>query len=451
MKELRHRIFFITQIQPKAPVAATNQRPKQMNLRVFACSSLALGLHLTTLWLCLGWTLKPEPSQAAWGLQTPLLRNAGIAPAPYLFDSFVLAVGAEIRGTGGNPLDAKFIGSDGVVYNYPYAWTSLAFLNLNRSHTALIAWGLGLVFCAALLMLIPPFSPLSAACHGVVIISPPALNAIGQGNGELLVLALLMGASLLALKRGIKSQLLAASAISGASALKLYPAAALGALLVPRDFRRLIPFVTLVVVSAHFVAIREEIKIIVERTPKPFFQSFGCEVIPARAENLLKSGSSWSNPETVTGSLIHAVAEARPAFRTLFISLTALGFLLGWRSAEHYSLKYPDERAALMMSFGAILFLAAFGLGASWTHRALVLVFCLASCVVTGRSVPLIAMLIGMLWSPVITKGATFALEQFLMWTGVFILSRELGIIMRGADVIGRFSQTTWKSFSRME
>jgi hypothetical protein len=167
------------------------------------------------------------------------------------------------------------------------------------------------------------------------------------------------------------------------------------------------------------------------RTPQPFANAFGCEVIPARAANLLVSHSRWLGLFPGLAAGLKVLAHARLAFRGAFLAVVALGIASG-RRAQRLWPELTGPADDVLMAVGAVLFVAAFGIGNSWSHRLLVLILCVAAAArQTGRG-RLLLFLVVALWSGVLTGGATFILEQALMWILLFVLSREVGEHIHG-------------------
>jgi hypothetical protein len=340
-----------------------------------------------------------------------------------MFDSRVLAFGAELYSQGEDPHAERYWGVDGIVYNYPSAWRFLTWMGVTRSNYLVLGFALAVLFLGCLWLVIPVGTPLSAAVHLAIVFSPPALNALGQGNGELLVIALLGVGMLWAKKESRGSEIAAPAVVFLASLLKLYPAVCLLPLWARRGGRKWLAVLFLVAFLSLLLWKRGEIRSVLERTPEPFAQGFGCLVIANRADNLLRAHSRFLTYSSELASIVTFASKGRTVLRLGFVVLVMTGIFAGWRRA----LRGGSEAVDLRLAFGAALYLGAFGIGSSWSYRMLVLVFCLAGLVGEPRLRPLLWFLLAVLWSSTLTSGVAFVVEQALQWGAVAALSYELG------------------------
>lgn len=389
--------------------------------------AVALVFHLFVLWAALGWTFGPKGTPPHWGSQTWFFKNPGVVPTPGLFDANVLLFGAELAHAGKDPLAPEFFGRDGIVYNYPSGWNFLGMLGLTRRDLVPVSWAFGLLFCGSLWLLIPPTTAVASATHAAILFSPASVNALGQANGELVVMSLLAVAAKLALRPGTTARAASIAILFGAALLKLYPAIGFGVLAVKARRWHWGPLLALVGVSAVFVLHRAEIATIVSRTPKPFAMAFGVDEIPLRAANLLAADSLWIGSSASRKHLAESVAAARPLFRVAYFLTVVAGFLLGARAMAGKKSVDAESPAEFLLTFGAILFIGTFGIGASWAHRSLVLVPFLAGCFGPPARPWSALVALAVVWCTTLTQGPTFVLEQFATWLGLFVASHALG------------------------
>jgi len=394
---------------------------------------LAVVGNAWVLWTTLGWATPIYPVVPHRGLLSSprVFPYPGVVPKPEMFDAGVLLWGSERFQAHQDPLAPKFFGDSGVVYNYPSGWRILSWLRLNRGDRAALAWSFGLLFSATLFWLLPPTNGRAVLLQAAILLSPPNLNALGVGNGELLVVALVAASAKLAERSGLCRELLSLASLGLASVLKLYPAAGFGALAFCRTRLRWKPIVAGAIVGVWFLVTAAEIKSIMARTPQPFANAFGCEVLPARAANLLASHSRWLGLFPGLPAGLGLLAHARLAFRGAYFAVVALGIASG-RRTQRLQPKPTGAADDVLMALGAVLFVAAFGIGNSWSHRLLVLILCVAAAARQEGRGRLLLFLVAALWSGLLTGGATFILEQALMWVLLFVLTREIGENVHG-------------------
>lgn len=376
--------------------------------------------------MSLGWTFAPD-APPRWG-SSAIKAVPRVIPQPLLFDTKVLLWGAERRSAGEDPLDDAFWGRDHVVYNYPPGWSWLSWLHLDRSDLKSVAWGFVLTFAAAFIFLLPPITPGAVCLHALVLLSPACLNATGQGNGELVVIALVLVAAKLAARPGWFAAALAATSLGVAALLKLYPMIGFAALL--RRGRRAWPaLVGAVLVLVAFVAMRHDIVAVVQRTPHPAHTAFGCQVLSERAGLVLGAHRSILADHPALRDAVTFLARSGPALRFAALVLIAGVFLIARRRA--FSTDGPSAFDP-GMALGCLLFLGAFSIGSSWSHRLLALLPCLAAAWQAGR-LGLTAFVVAVLWSTAFDQQWLFAVGQVLAWSAAAVLSWELGRIAASA------------------
>src|SRR5205823_3489116 len=103
---------------------------------------------------------------------------------------------------------------------------------------------------------------------------PPCLNALGQGNGELLVVALVAISAQLAARTGRLSEIFSLLSLGLSALLKIYPAVAFGVLALYRRRSFWKTVVAAALVALWCLANFSEIRAVVARTPRPFYWAF---------------------------------------------------------------------------------------------------------------------------------------------------------------------------------
>lgn len=396
--------------------------------RKSAWAFLAVIVHGWVLWAALGWTLSTRERTPHWAPPPSrvIFDERLFVKRPALFDSDVLLWGAERFQAGQDPLAPEWLGDSGIWYNYPSGWRILSFLHLHRSNLIELGWFLALAFCATLFWLIPPTSGLALALHALILSSPPGLDALGQGNGELLVVALIAVSAKFAAGEGRWRNVSSLLSLGAASALKLYPAAGFAALAARGRRLRWQALAAGAIFGFWLLLERSAIRDVIARTPQPWADAFGCELLMVRARHLLDSHSSWIHAGTPFAALVGLVARAGSAFRFAYFAVVGLGIASGLRARrlDPEPKRLPDRVLLLM---GSVMFVASFGIGSSWGHRLLVLSLCIAAVARCERRAALLALLVIALWSNLMDQGVAFVVEQALMWALLFVLSRKIG------------------------
>jgi hypothetical protein len=398
-----------------------------------------LALYIWVLWATLGWTISSRNAGPQWGLlpsgwifHNPVIAQPAkpgwriLIPKPGLYDGDILLWGAERFEAGQSPLAPELLGDSNIRYNYPSGWRILTLFRLRRSDRIALGWAFALIFSATLFWVLPPSSCRAFLLHAAILTSAPCLNALGEANGELLVVALIALSALFAMKNGLCAEIASLLSLGLAATLKLYPAAGFGVLGFRRGQFRWKPIFAGAIVIFWFLITASEIATVVKRTPKPVINAFGWELLPLRARSFLNSHSEWCAGSPQLAKIVAGIANAKTAIRIAYLSVVVIGLECG-RRARRVAPK-PDTGAAdILMAMGAGLFVAAFGIGSSWSYRLLVLILCIGAAARRGGQGWLLLLLVAGLWSTLLTNGPEFIVEQLLLWTLVFVLSREVG------------------------
>lgn len=358
----------------------------------------------------------------------PTSRLSNVVSSPNLMDTTVLLWGAERVASKQDPLSPDLTGNDNIVYNYPRAWGLLGLLKLTRSHVIAAGWLLAALLSATLFCLVPPITFSAVGIHAALIYSPPWLNAIGHGNGEILVVALASFAALA--HRGTpRVTMLSSAMLALASMLKVYPIIGFAVLALRPPRVVLIPLLVGIAVTAGFFLDFAHIRTVIERTPQPAHNAFGVTVIAARARELVRHDSRWLHQNGSIRSAITTATGSDGVLRAAYLALVSVALVAGFRSKSLTAgSPKPDD---MLMRMGTFLFIGAFAIGASWSYRLIVLLPSIAAAARTRDARLVLSLLLSAFWLGALSSGIGFVLEQAVMWGLGALLVFELGERMR--------------------
>lgn len=355
----------------------------------------------------------------------PLANPAAVNAQAGFMDADILLWGAEKFQAKQDPLDSRFFGESNIYYNYPSGWRFLALLGLRRSDTQALGIFFAVVYAAALWWILPPINGRACLLHLLIVASPATLNVIGEGNGELLVAALLAVSIKFATKRNAFSDAISLGSLVWASLLKLYPAVCFGGLVLLMRRRKWIPFLIGVLVAGWFFWTSADIKTVIERTPKPFLNGFGCEMLPVRAQTLIDA--PWLYSASWASEVIKLFANREAMFRVVFF-LVVGGFVgIGYRgNAKRPGNIISDDDQALLL-FGALIFIGSFGIGNSWNHRLIASVPWLMATFHRQNRVGMTTLFAATLWFATFNSDTWFLSEQVVFWVVLSICAFQVG------------------------
>ena len=148
---------------------------------------------------------------------------------PLFSDTLCVAHWCDGYGRGEDPTSPGFKDPDGKVIsmNYPRIFLGLHYLGLSSGR--IIPWGvlLGGIFLMAALVLCGRCTRGEGLIWALALLSPSVVVAVERGNFDCLIFGMLVAAALLMARPAI-----AGIVVLGATALKIYPAAALAALII---------------------------------------------------------------------------------------------------------------------------------------------------------------------------------------------------------------------------
>lgn len=167
------------------------------------------------------------------GGRVTVLQTLGVpALDPVFSDTLCVAHWCDGYGRGEDPASPAFKDPDGKVISMNYPRVFLGFHYLGLCSGRIIPWGilLGGIFLAAALVLCGRCTRWEGFIWALALLSPSVVMAVERGNFDCLIFGLLVASGLLMARPGI-----AGIVTLGATALKIYPAAALAALVIRRQ------------------------------------------------------------------------------------------------------------------------------------------------------------------------------------------------------------------------
>ncbi len=380
----------------------------------------------------------PGQGRQAW---TPAAWPAWVGPAenfsppPDFFDLKVVLWGLEIHRTGRDvyaeppAIDAPF------VYNYPSAWLALAPLGWRIVDVVPLAAVMIGLFLISFVRILNVTRWRDVVWFAGILLSPPLLIAVGHANIDMAIFVLVV----LAAWWHVNAQRFPAGAyglLATAAVLKLYPAAALPALL---DGRRR----TLVVIGGVILAIAlwfsfnaAELRTISDHTPRPSNTAFGCQVLAS----YFLEGATRQPDLAQRIEVLGGLAACRRILA--LVSVTGYGLLLltAGISILRYRVKSiappsapTTTLAQTLFRCGALIYLGAFAIGHNWAHREIFLLLLIPACVpapassVLGRFRSILPWyLLGLFWLTTLPLLGAFALGQLACWILAGWLARQL-------------------------
>lgn len=276
----------------------------------------------------------------------------GVPPMrPPFADLRVLTGAAEGLRAGLDPMRENPADPWGRLLNYPRVWLVLAPLGVAPRHIVALALALWAAAALGLAWLARRADrPLAAWALACSVLSPAWAFALERANTDLLVFALLVAAAAAFERRPA----LGASVVGLASALKLFPIAALAVALERRPLARRAGAGVLVAFALYFVAIRGDLERIAANTQHWPPLSHGVALAPAWASRSL-GVAPWA------------------AWSLTLAALIAAGvFALRLRALEHphAPLSAPQSSA---LRIGAGVHVGAFLLGSNFDYRLIFL------------------------------------------------------------------------------
>lgn len=369
----------------------------------------------------------------------------GWALTPFTDTGGVLAGADALRENGGR-FSWDYLAAKGDPYNYPRLWSYAGWFGLGRAHQMTV----GLVFTALVLLgqyrLLRPRDGGGLTVALLVLFSPGCLLLIERGNNDGFVFALVVAATVLLAGVGPVRRGLGGGLLLAAACLKLYPIAAIVA--VPRrpGWRATVGAgVMLAIFGLYLFAVREDLRQITARTPRPFFGAYGGLVFASFV------GHSHGLPSAVAKLGVDLSDPARRAAvegvvrNVSFAVVLLLGggaWLAGVRSAAAGAPEEsaPAERDVICFRAGAAIYGGTFVIGNNWDYRMVFLsltVPLLNGWVRSGgpalrrRALVVLGLVVFCLWGFAAPLTAvTFGMIQVATWTLFVFLAFLLGQLL---------------------
>jgi hypothetical protein len=350
------------------------------------------------------------------------MKSLGVHALPESFaDLRIFAFAQSVVAKGGDPYDSGARDSFGRSYNYPRIW--LTFMRFSNRDAAVDAVGVSLavVSLAALLAFWGPCrSPLRAAALGGLLCLPAVQLGVVRGNTDLLIVALVAAACLLAARTAVAGSILLCAAV-----LKLYPCMAFGALAQNRTRGRMRAIGWLLLLFLLYLAVTaDNTRAALRNTPDTMWiLSYGAHVVPS-AWAMICSRNGWGSPNPeflVTGA------------RLLAALLIALGIVLGLRGRSRRKrdcadatrqaengIRTPQEGPELagesphVLGFSAATWIYAgtFVAGSNFDYRLVFLLLAVPQLLVWAASPKISLLAVLALAALVLSLGANF------LWAG---------------------------------
>ena len=295
-------------------------------------------------------------------------RTFGVVPLqPHFFDMHAVTDHAACTAKGFNayvlnPCDSI------TPFNYPPVWLWLGYLGIDGADSAWLSVLITVAALGVLLALLKGRSIGEGVLTSLAILSPSVMMGIERGNIDLLILALVGGAALIAAEHSPVRMAWAVALIGLAVVLKLHPFFCV--VLAARFNRRTFFFaVALAAVSlVYFASISDYLPIIRHNTPSTSLLSYGYKVPFLGFDQLL---AEIGRPPT---GLANTWVPMTAAILTLILAASiALGTFR--RGSSHCTV--ANSVAGTAFLFGAGIYCGSFMLGTNFTYRLMFLLLCL--------------------------------------------------------------------------
>jgi hypothetical protein len=340
-----------------------------------------------------------------WSDGRPVVWRALGVPAfvPEFADTHGITSAWECSRNGYNVLRQNPCDSFNRPMNYPRLWTLPGRLGLGQGSTVGVALVFAAAFITALLVLTGPLTAGPTVVYALALASPSVLLAVERGNNDLLIFALVAGAvAMLSRQRPVG----AAVALFAATALKLYPIVAIGAL---RDMRHRL--MLLLAAGVYFLASYADLALIRKGTPR-----LGADWIYGLKPNATALLPGIPGP-WATGLL--AVVGA------------AAALLL----ARRFRVETTQPRTEAAFTAGASIYVATYVLGPSWDYRLIYLLLILPLAIEMARSrrPALLVVTLLVLWLSRESGSPLFIADQLLQ----YVLAVACAALLLGPVVPG--------------
>jgi hypothetical protein len=303
------------------------------------------------------------------------------------------------------------------LYNYPPIWLDLRYLGIRSSSTGWLATLFALSGLSACVAMFRARTRTAGALIFFAMLCWPLLFAIERGNTDLVLFALLVfGALAIEPERARSTSVLRGALIVLLTILKIYPIAAVVALIRNRRAVFSAALTAVVAVAALVLTCGHDLRYVLANTPQEISKSFGSFSFLMVVGRHLTSGFRQTIATHETLASVFGVA----------VGAAALVMGACWRIALQRALPVPDVKAArgFLAFSGLAIYCLAFVRGSSFDYR---LIFLLAPLMYliedlnrkqSRRALPAALVLLALLWSPYLTHELVQEVLDLVVFAG---------------------------------
>jgi hypothetical protein len=264
--------------------------------------------------------------------------------------------------------------------NYPSIWLSLRHVGLTVQQTNPIGIGIGLVFIIAVLLSFWRSLPLAGVIGGACVISPAVMLGIERGNTDLIVFSLLVSTSVLASRYRRFGDIVLAIGILITAGLKLYPIAAIVALLRPNKRALAVASSAIAFFACWVYYWRADLSLISVNTPNSDWYSFGYKTFFISVFHFIEPAVQMDPSGRLASTHLPLPLEITARIALLLATALSVAFGLQVRRRWTIDLDFRD-RTQLQFLIGSSIYVGTFALGTNFNYRLVFLVLCIPQLV----------------------------------------------------------------------
>jgi hypothetical protein len=300
-----------------------------------------------------------------WGFDVWRFLGVPTGPSPF-FDTRNLTAALECRRMGYDPLRESPCDPWGRPLNYPRVWLALRWLDLNQSHTDVLAIVLIALFLLSIFLLMGRVTAGAGALFAIAVCSPSVMFAVERGNMDIVVFTLLAAAVLTWSADTRTGEAASPLIVLVAAAAKIYPVFALPAyVFVSRRRAALVAVACIVAFGVYALVTLGDIAANARIAPQGDLHAFGVRILPAAIYHRFV-------PQRWQGSVL---TKQLLAIVPLLVVAPVL-WVVGRRRRPE---RDPDGASGRRVAFlvGALIFLGTFAVGNNFDYRLVFLLLVL--------------------------------------------------------------------------
>jgi hypothetical protein len=260
------------------------------------------------------------------------------------------------------------------LFNYPSIWLLPQHVGLTVDQTDAFGFTTAALFVVSLLVVFGRTTPLAGLLGGVCLVSPAVMLGIARGNTDLLIFSLLVATATLAFALPRAQDATLATGLVILSILKLYPIAAVVALLRPTSKAIALAGIVTAIFALWIFNIRADLVLVQSNTPAFAWKSFGYKTAFIESYQFFEPG--FLTPAGLYPAPLPSLLNT-VALSTLLV-VVIVSVALGARLRQRMPVKLePRNPAHFYFLVGASIYVLTFALGANFNYRLIFLLLCI--------------------------------------------------------------------------